>query len=70
MVNVPIEKRRRYSLFKGGSTGAGRFPIYSRQTAESAMHLIGKAKSEAEKEAIRRRAAKYGVGPYAKKSKK
>jgi hypothetical protein len=51
--NVTAEARRRYG------DDEGRFPIFDRRSAESALRLRGHARSEAERQSIIRRAARY-----------
>ncbi len=52
--NVTAAARKRYATLPGG-----RFPIFDRKSAISALHLRGHAKSKQARCKIIRRAAKY-----------
>lgn len=44
---------------KTSALGDGRFPIFDKKSASSALHLISRAKTKAEKQKILRRAARF-----------
>lgn len=61
--NVTAKARRRHG------TRGGRFPIFDKRSARSAIRLRGHAKSAAERKSIIRRAAKYAPAAAAKARK-
>lgn len=61
---ISTEERHKYATVRNDNRD--RYPIFDAKSARSALKLINNAKpplSEAQKAAIRRKAAKYGVTP-------
>lgn len=61
---ISAEKREKTAVVHTGNSN--KYPIFNAKSARSALKLINNAKpplSEAQKAAIRRKAAKYGVTP-------
>lgn len=64
-MGVPAEKRHKHAVVRTRD-GEDKFPIYNERTARSALRLINRAKpplTAAQKAAVKRKAAKYGVKP-------
>ncbi len=71
MSYIPADKRKRTATVKVG--GESKFPIFSKKSAKSAVNLRNSAKpalTPAQKAAVLRKAAQYGVHPASKSKKK
>lgn len=67
-MSIPAKKRRQHATVK--VNGESKYPIFDRHSAESAVKLRNSAKPDltpAQKAAVLRKAAKYGVKPATSK---